>query len=75
MYADACLCVAHVCWCVVATCRSFLPSGLCGGPLFGVIKVTLGFPVAAWSPVTLFLAQYSGQCQISPPSAVEPGAY
>lgn len=40
------VCVAHVCWCVVGTCRSFLPSGLCGGPLFGAIKVLLGFPVA-----------------------------
>lgn len=46
VYAYACLCVAHVCWCVVGTCRSFLPSGLCGGSLFGVMKVTLGFPVA-----------------------------
>lgn len=39
------VCVAHVCWYVVSTCRSFLLSGLCGGPLFGVIKVLLGFPV------------------------------
>lgn len=45
MLMPACVWLMCVSVCL-GTCRSFLPSGLCGGPLFGVIKVMLGFPVA-----------------------------